>query len=795
LVIVTLIASLFATLGVWAPRASGGPVPPRLAGDGGSGWISDVAVVAAPAQAEGNASLTTAANGSLYMAFETGLSGTRDIYFTSSSDAGLTWTVPVAVADTGSEEVSPSITQDPFSGRTFIAYARGNSGATPIHAAYSDDLVIWNDRVVLSCGVICVRPRIVSEYWNGTNNLVYVALSGRISANDWNTAVARSLDHGDSWSYYESGLSASDVRYHPDLAVQKGADGVDRVFMFYRGGATFPGTTGYAEWSENHGATWGTRGAWINNVDTPISVVAAHDGSSLLFAYGTAPPQIVWGQVPNPQDLSSFTGTWSSLPTAGTQPALAVDGTGTTSTSVQGSYHMVAHDAVGSLFHVTAPVTLTSNADWSAPQTFSDTGAVPSGTSVELTVTSQDRGGVWYPAAAWTDARAGTEDVYYTTQGSTPGLRVTLDTIPTGRSVTLDGTTRIAPAVFSVSAGLHTVSVASPQSGAAGWRYLFSGWSDGGPISHVINVTADTSLIADFSTQVQLTLISAVGGTTGDGWYDLNSVATITATSPIPGGAGTRSAFSGWTGDLVSTVLVESVTMDAPKTITANWRTQVELTLISPYGGVTGGGWYDQGANVMILVTSPQTGSPGTRYAFAAWTGDIVTTISLATSVTMDAPKTITANWQTQYYLTADTTHGNVTGSGWYAAGTRVMVQVPSTEVTDGGKVWDFTGWTGDATGTDAAANVTMSGPQTVVANWRERTSGLAIDTGIFLFVLIAILAGVLLLVGLLLRRRKRTIPAVPPMSAPTFAPPGGSPGQPIPSQAGPPNPPAGPPS
>jgi len=245
--IATLVMGLFAGLGAIAPRASAAGASPELTGFPASGWIPDVPVAADSVYSESDASVTTAANGNLYMAYQSNAGGNYDIYFTQSSDNGLTWSPPVPVVATATNEVSPSIAQDPFSGRTFVAYRAGISGATPIRAAYSDDLVTWFDRTVLPCGVACERPRIVSEYWRGANNVQYVALAGPISANDWNVAIARTLDEGNTWTWYESGLGPVDVRYQPDITVQKGSDGVDRVYLFYRGAASFPPTAGYAE--------------------------------------------------------------------------------------------------------------------------------------------------------------------------------------------------------------------------------------------------------------------------------------------------------------------------------------------------------------------------------------------------------------------------------------------------------------------------------------------------------------------------------------------------------------------
>lgn len=757
-----LVAGLFAGLVTMSPSGSAERTLPGLTAAGGTGWIPDVPVAADAFSSESNPSVTTAANGNLYMVYQANPAGNYDLYFAQSID-GLSWSVPVAVVNTLTDEITPSVAQDPFSGRTFVAYAYGGSGATPIQVAYSDDLLTWTTRTVLNCGVQCERPRIASEYWNGANNIQYVALAGPIGGADWNVAVARSLDDGDSWTFYESGFGATDVRYQPDITVQRGSDGVDRVYVFYRGGAAFPPTDGYVEWSETNGASWAPRAQWYSNVYSPPTVAAAHDGRSLLLAYSTNTPQVTWVQVPYPQALTIFNGTWDFLPTGGTDPAVSADGRGTTDTTIGGVYNLVAHDTSGALFHVQAPVTLTSNADWSSSVTFTDVGAVPSTTFPTLSVTSQDRG-LWYPAVAWTDERDTNADVYFTTYGPGGGLiDVTLATNPPGLRVTFDNTTRVAPATFWVTGGFHTINVSSSQGGAPGWRYAFADWSDGGAISHVINVTGSTMYTANFTTQVLLTANSAPGGVTGAGWYDLDTSATVTATTPQAGPTGWQYRFTDWTGDITNASASTTVLMDAPKTITANWATQVLLTIASAYGGVSGAGWYDLSASATFVAEASVAGGDGTRYIFAAWTGDAVDP-SLIHTLLMDEPKFVTANWQTEYFLAITTNHGTVSGGGWYPQNGVATVTLGAREVTEGGKVWQFTGWSGGASGATSVANVTMAGPVNLTANWREKATFPLGYLWIPLLIALAI-AALLLVVFLMKRKRQRAAP--PPPGAP----------------------------
>ncbi len=76
-----------------------------------------------------------------------------------------------------------------------------------------------------------------------------------------------------------------------------------------------------------------------------------------------------------------------------------------------------------------------------------------------------------------------------------------------------------------------------------------------------------------------------------------------------------------------------------------------------------------------------------------------------------------------QYYLTVQTTYSSSTGQGWYDSGTAVRVTVKGREVDEGqGTRHVFTGWSGDASGTDLTSNdVFMTAPKAAVANWKTQ--------------------------------------------------------------------------
>jgi uncharacterized repeat protein (TIGR02543 family) len=112
-----------------------------------------------------------------------------------------------------------------------------------------------------------------------------------------------------------------------------------------------------------------------------------------------------------------------------------------------------------------------------------------------------------------------------------------------------------------------------------------------------------------------------------------------------------RHFLTSWSGDATAITRTARILMDEPKTVTANWRTQYYLTVVSDYGEPQGEGWYDSRSTAAFSVTSPV----GTmvRQVFTGWSEDSTAT-GRSAHIFMDEPKTVTANWQTDYtYLYA----------------------------------------------------------------------------------------------------------------------------------------------
>ena len=165
-------------------------------------------------------------------------------------------------------------------------------------------------------------------------------------------------------------------------------------------------------------------------------------------------------------------------------------------------------------------------------------------------------------------------------------VQITIATSPSGLLVSGGGAPSAAPLVESWAINSQqTISTSTPQAGTTGVQYAFSGWSDGGLISHTIAVpSAATTYTASFTTQYQLTVTAGTGGTiaagtAANGYYNSGSVLALVAT-PAAG-----YAFSGWTGANIQTPTSASttVTLNAPEAITANF-VSVPVASISPTG-------------------------------------------------------------------------------------------------------------------------------------------------------------------------------------------------------------------
>ena len=154
------------------------------------------------------------------------------------------------------------------------------------------------------------------------------------------------------------------------------------------------------------------------------------------------------------------------------------------------------------------------------------------------------------------------------------GATINIQTSPTGLQFSVDGgALQSAPQTLNLTGGNHAIAVATTQPGASGTQYAFSQWSDSGAASHTINVTGPATYTATFTTQYLLTTaISPSGSGTvtaipSGAYYNSGTIVQLTAS------AGAGNQFVNWSGDLSGSTDPQSITMNAPHSVTANFNT------------------------------------------------------------------------------------------------------------------------------------------------------------------------------------------------------------------------------
>jgi len=191
---------------------------------------------------------------------------------------------------------------------------------------------------------------------------------------------------------------------------------------------------------------------------------------------------------------------------------------------------------------------------------------------------------------------------------------------------------------------------------SSGVRYRFSHWdvdsvSQGFGVNPItVTMNANHTGTAHYILQYYLTVTSPYGSPTPlSNWFDAGTSINALVTTPWAGPTGTRFVSTGWTGTgsvpISGTTNSVSFAINAPSSITWNWKTQYYLTVKTDPSGITtisGEGWYD--ASTSVPLTAPSV----TGYAFLHWDvdGALKGTGVKSISVTMNSPHTATAHYK-----------------------------------------------------------------------------------------------------------------------------------------------------
>jgi hypothetical protein len=201
-----------------------------------------------------------------------------------------------------------------------------------------------------------------------------------------------------------------------------------------------------------------------------------------------------------------------------------------------------------------------------------------------------------------------------------------------------------------------TAFVTSPISGGSGTQNVCSGWSGSGSVPASGNLSTVTFTINrpstitwNWGTQYYLTVNSAYGNASGQGWYQNGTVAYAGLDSGnMSGGIGTQYLFSSWNLGGTNYTQSNAISMNAPKNATATWVTQYLLTFVAPLdsGTTTPTGnniWTNSGPLSISAI-------PNSGYSFSQWTSKngyttFDNSASASTTANMNGPDTITASF------------------------------------------------------------------------------------------------------------------------------------------------------
>ena len=252
-----------------------------------------------------------------------------------------------------------------------------------------------------------------------------------------------------------------------------------------------------------------------------------------------------------------------------------------------------------------------------------------------------------------------------------------------------------------------TIGVESMVQYQNGTRLLFNGWNStslGNSPSGEVTVNSPIKLLAEWRTQYLVTINSQYGTPAGGGWYDVGSSVQASVPTEVEYTNGTRRVFAGWTGDYTGTSNNIPLSINAPKTLNAQWNTQ-------------------------YLVTFKVAGLPNSTAVKLELNND---TYELSTGSLQEA---------------------------WVQNGAAINPTLNET-VANGFFTYKFSGWR-NSTGELTQAPLTVNAPGTYVASYTTQLSIPAIPG----FPIEAVIAGLILglLIGIMKRRRERGRIARPP--------------------------------
>jgi len=287
-------------------------------------------------------------------------------------------------------------------------------------------------------------------------------------------------------------------------------------------------------------------------------------------------------------------------------------------------------------------------------------------------------------------------------------------------SVGADPDPDCAGTLYSEGLQVQLTAVANP-----GWT--FAGWSgdlSGSDNPALVTMDGDKTAIASFDQDEYALTISTEGSGTvtkdpDQTIYHYGDLVQLTAT-PDAGWT-----FASWSGDLSGS--------DNPATFVIGGNQSV--TAAFAQGGYTltvnllGGGTVSQDPDQASYPPGTQlqiTAIPDPGWSFGGWSGDLSGSENPATLI-MDTDRNVSASFtQDEYILTANASGSGAVGKDPDQATYHYGDQVQLTAEPSLG--WTFSGWSGDLSGSDNPASLTIDGDKGVTASFSEGGQAMVLD-------------------------------------------------------------------
>lgn len=211
---------------------------------------------------------------------------------------------------------------------------------------------------------------------------------------------------------------------------------------------------------------------------------------------------------------------------------------------------------------------------------------------------------------------------------------------PTTVSCTYSGTLNAGASATTITIN---VGIASNAPVSVNNTATVSGGGETNTSNNTSSVTSSVTQLTPVTINVPAGVTYSFNGQSKTGTQTINiapGAYTLSTTTPQSLGAGVQAVFSNWSdaGAISHSVVVGPTALS----ITGNFTTQYQLTTAAGTGGTVTpatGQFFDSGTVVNV------TALPNTGYEFSTWTGPVANANSAATTVTMNAAKSVAANF------------------------------------------------------------------------------------------------------------------------------------------------------